>query len=282
LVEVLNEKGDNHIPKCSSSRPLKRGEAPADRGYASFSLKFSPLDLGIPSSGDRVWTWFRLVGVVNLVAQDVSVQMFEDVFFRLCVCDASVYMVVDSITRGNHKRAWARKHGVCVPGDMVDSLGALDPLLLETELSALDVAGPFCDATFRIRLRKYDHMAASSKGKSEVLSCQLANLMQNAELFHSTSKYAPRLLKQSYLFDLKRRHEVIAPQHYLMMGFPFPGLVPESASKYFPFPSIVDINPTDGDPNKLDDASNRKLTGLSFHWACIGALMMYAWGVART
>ena len=81
--------------------------------------------------------------------------------------------------------------------------------------------------------------------------------------------------------------EVLAIQHFLIQGFPVPGLVPQEHSRFFPFPSIVDVNPimehsrgslrADGSraSSLMTDKDIRKATGMSMHWACIGAWLTY-------
>ena len=142
--------------------------------------------------------------------------------------------------------------------------------------------GPFSDSAFRIRLQAYMKRAATSEQSCARKS--VVNLSQTAEHFSSDSKYFPRLLQKSYLYDLEADREIIAPLHFVAQGFPFPQLAPPECSRFFPFPSIVSLMaPTqteaDGD-DMLSDGSMRAITGLSFHWACMGSLLLFGWSSA--
>lgn len=84
-----------------------------------FSLVFSPVDLGIPSERPRKYTQFHVRGISPLVHSDLApseaqeryAQLFKQLFFRRCVCDASVYVVADPYMIAQHRRALAAKTG---------------------------------------------------------------------------------------------------------------------------------------------------------------------------
>ena len=84
----------------------------------------------------------------------------------------------------------------------------------------------------------------------------------------------------SFLFDLISRQELVAAQHFLIQGFPVPGLCSHEAAAVFPFPSIVSLVPDSKKTNdakkiELCDSEVRALSGNSFHWAAIGAMQMF-------
>ena len=104
-------------------------------------------------------------------------------------------------------------------------------------------------------------MKRASTSEQSCARKSVVNLSQTAEHFSSDSKYFPRLLQKSYLYDLEADREIIAPLHFVAQGFPFPQLAPPECSRFFPFPSIVSLMaPTqteaDGD-DMLSDASMR-------------------------
>ena len=112
--------------------------------------------------------------------------------------------------------------------------------------------------------------------------CHVVNVFQNADYFGSTALVAPRLMTKSWLVDAVTDREVVAAQHFLIQGFPFPGLVDPVLSKFFPFPSIVELECGSSDDRRiLTNKDIRILTGLSFHWASLAAMLMFAWSVSE-
>jgi hypothetical protein len=99
---------------------------------------------------------------------------------------------------------------------------------------------------------------------------------------------APRVLTGSLLYDVVADKELIALQHFLIQGFPVPNLVADRHARFFPFPDIIDALEDDEESDSesservcrtdlLSDQQTRRLAGKSFHWACMGSVLMYAW-----
>ena len=102
-------------PKHPLSRPTDLQEESTARTYHQFTVRFSPTDLGVPSSRRRVYTWFSLIGVIKQDLDSsglprVNTWMFEEMFYRKCVVDGSIYMVGDTFEgMESHRVAWATK-----------------------------------------------------------------------------------------------------------------------------------------------------------------------------
>ena len=100
---------------------------------------------------------------------------------------------------------------------------------------------------------------------------------------------APSLLQRSHLYDMVVKQEVIAPQHFLIRGLPFPGLVPESLAKDFPYPSIVRAVasgssgsiPAGAEEETLSSVEMRAAVGLGFNKAAIVAVLLHIWSTSR-
>ena len=93
---------------CNRVRPQ------CTEGYAVTSIIFSPSQLGIPSDRYRKYTFLNLVGSVALRIHGghPSVQaQFQEIFFRDCSMDASVYMVATTEMLEKHRRAAADARG---------------------------------------------------------------------------------------------------------------------------------------------------------------------------
>ena len=178
-------------------------------------------------------------------------------------------MVVEDSLLLQHKRKWLRDAKVDV--DFEQGLASLQELA---------EYGPFGDPTYRIRMQRYVEREPPQAKES---NSRLVNLMQSADYMGVPSKLAPRLLKASYLYDLVSHRELIAAQHLLIQGFPVRGLVDPSESRFFPFPAIVklEVEGEGEDSIALKDKEIRVVAGLSFHWACLGALLMFSWALSE-
>ena len=166
-------------------------------------------------------------------------------------------------------------------GDTSQGSGAESTTLPNQELCRVGQSGPFCDASYRLRLDKYRQLFEAHKVSFNNVAIQIVNLEQNAEhFFHGLSHVAPRLLKKSMLYDLVSNKEFVPVQHWLIQGYPVPGLVPQYLSDFFPFPSLVDHGPVSNNDHVVTDAETREVTGMAFHLSCVGAILMYAWAAA--
>ena len=99
---------DEGVPKHYLARPVERGESP-DRCYKMLAMKFGPVELGIPSSGERSWVWFFLSGVIRFQVAP-SAPLFKDIFYRPRMLDASIYNVVPDSTLLLHRQLACAKN----------------------------------------------------------------------------------------------------------------------------------------------------------------------------
>ena len=102
-----------NTPKSHLSRPMRFKEDPASRKYEMFTVRFSPLDLGFPTSRRRVFTWFSLGNVIQQpLSSDMKPLAFETLFFKQIKADASVFLIAstDEVV-DTHQKAWAARRG---------------------------------------------------------------------------------------------------------------------------------------------------------------------------
>ena len=93
---------------CNRVRPQ------CTEGYAVTSIIFSPSQLGIPSDRYRKYTFLNLVGSVALRihgGHPSAQAQFQEILFRDCSMDASVYMVATTEMLEKHRRAAADARG---------------------------------------------------------------------------------------------------------------------------------------------------------------------------
>ena len=206
-----------------------------------------------------------MADVVKIEGHFALFETFKDIFFRPCVVDARIYDMVDAATLQQHREMWAKLQGIDL---------ALMP----------ETAGPFCSPTLSSRLDKW------RLTKKDDTPIYIVNLSQHCDAHPSSPKQslAPRVLAGSMLYDVVADKELIALQHFLIQGFPVPKLVAAEHAQFFPFPDIIDVLQDNGlsdsestervcHTDLLSDQQTRRLAGKSFHWACMGSVLMYAW-----
>ena len=114
------------------------------------------------------------------------------------------------------------------------------------------------------------------------VSSWIFNLFNNAPHWGlGKPDIAPSLLTRSVLYDAIADVEILPPQHYLLRGFAFPGLVPASISHRFPYPSIVSADPGADKSLFLSDWEMKQVCGLGFHKAATTAVLTYGWSSSR-
>jgi len=275
-----SDSGSECYPKCPSSRPTDPTEDSA-RTYKMFSVRFSPVDRGIPMSRRRVYSWFRLSLFVDLIVEETRLQsIFEDLFFAECTLDASIYMVASEQQLVNHQRSWVEARSM---GWMLDhDLEGVPPEDRASRVAMkvreiMGDSGPFLDPAFKIRFQGYLEHYKKVEPPPPV---NIVNVMQTPEFFGPcTVLVAPSLLRNSWLYDIASMREVLPVQHFLMLGFPVPGMCAPAVSRRFPFPGIVMCEPSC--PVVLSDAQIRAVTGNAFHLSSISAFLTFMWAVGR-
>ena len=281
-------------PKCPSSRPTDptRGADDATRTYKMFSLRFSPVDRGIPMSRKRVYTWFRLSLFVDILVEETCLQSnFQDMFFAECTSNASIYMVASEQQLLDHQRSWvdAKSMGWMVDYELEGREGREPPVPPEDQAyragmkvrEIMSESGPFLDPAFKIRSQKYLEHYNQIEPPPPV---NIVNLMQTSEFFGPcTVLVVPSLLRNSWLYDIASSREVLPVQHLLMLGFPVPGMCGLALSRHFPFPGIVSCEPSPFALKwlMLSDTQIRTVTGNAFHLSSIGAFLTFIWAVGQ-
>ncbi|CAK0796209.1 unnamed protein product [Prorocentrum cordatum] len=289
-------------PKDPLSRPLLWHEGEGARLYCLFQHRFSPVDLGFPTSRKRVYAWFHMAGTIHTLSEDTMNHVFEEMFFRNCVTDARVFMAAssDDATFRSHVMGWAQKRQAWGIFDLTEeSQAAIDVgdshpreaappssaasssgaggagegrVLLPVSQSHLDL-GPFGDAVMKVRLHQNLERADCERCLEAKVPIQIVNLFQN-DLFFGVSKYAPSLLQRSMLFDIISMKEILPIEHLLIQGFPVPQYVANDAGQFFPFKSIVMAEYPPVSEDVLQCAELRSICGVGFSWPAIGAVLM--------
>ena len=221
--------------------------------------------------------------------------LFKELFFKNCQLDASVYMCAPPELIKKHVWAIGIKAGVIVTdgdvqapaddgdtgeqntaGGSTDTMGPIVDRNLPGEITgaATNVAtlsdSIFLHTAYQSRLAQYMKLLpADSANRPNVA---MVNLEQNVYRSSSAvSKMAPTLLRGSILHELATDKMVVPLQHWLIMGWPVPGLVPNRFSGFFPFPDLLE---------SLTPCQSRTLTGNGMHVAAIGLWTLY--GLATT
>ena len=251
--------------------PLVRPQL-ADRSYEMFSILFSPHDMGIPSIRYRKYTTFHLKGVATLLGKgsprpnEWRQDSFRNMFFRKVVVDARIYMVGREAQRSQEASEPEIIVEEAEESKEVDHVGNCTDnktLLSLPSIQSLDVES-------RLRLLEYMSIARESRasGSSSTLSgVALCNLFQNASFNSAVTDLAPTLLKKSVLFDLMHCRPVPPRTHWLIQGFPLPGVASPTVAEAFPFPEMwLDLN----------DVETRAATGNSMHLAAVGSMLTFA------
>jgi hypothetical protein len=269
LRDILSQHATESMPllKCPMSRPDC-----ACAGYGMFSTVFSSSHTGVPSDRIRKYSLFNLLATESFVAcPQRLLDLFQQIFFRDCVADASIYMQVPESFTKDHLERKAQKYNV---DWMVEYCSG-------SASSGEDGAdiGKFSDdlmqSSFKVRRVAYRLKAALQPGFNE-MPVAIVNLVQTAGYMQGRLQTrAPALLRGSCLYDLVSDKEVLPIQHWLIQGFPVPGFVDEELSANFPFPSLL---PGHKDP--LHDKEVRTLTGNSMHVAAVGAWVLFAWSAS--
>jgi len=259
FLDIMNKE-----PSDDLSCPLREEAASP---YAMESLTFSPTDLGFPSLRKRLYAWlWRQRTVQRTIAGDGG-SIFQELFYRTCAADARIFLQADPAVRRSHQKAWAEERGEGWVLGMIEGPSSSDG-------GALLDLGPFGRSILRVRRDQYrEALQNSMKDKPGPMPVLLVNLSQNADFMFNKSTMAPCLLSCSMLFDLASDREVLPVEHFLIQGFPVPGLVSEALSRYFPFPDIVQL-PFPSSEMHLKCSEIRAVTGKGFSWPAFGAVAM--------
>lgn len=300
-LESVFCKKQKDMPKCEAVR----ANSGAARTYTSTTLVWSPVNVGIPSERPRKYTQLLLGGVIYPLHMPSASSadgdgkrralLFKELFFKNCQLDASVYMCAPPELIKKHVWAIGIKAGVIVTdgdvqapaddgdtgeqntaGGSTDTMGPIVDRNLPGEITgaATNVAtlsdSIFLHTAYQSRLAQYMKLLpADSANRPNVA---MVNLEQNVYRSSSAvSKMAPTLLRGSILHELATDKMVVPLQHWLIMGWPVPGLVPNRFSGFFPFPDLLE---------SLTPCQSRTLTGNGMHVAAIGLWTLY--GLATT
>ena len=135
----------------------------------------------------------------------------------------------------------------------------------------------FLNAGERVRMIGYFEGAGKrgvfgKSGKSAV-QCMVVNLTQNPEYFGTgPAEIMPALLRNTKLYDLASCTEVIPQVHWLIQGWPYPGLAPPEQAGTFPFAGMAE--------DVLTNRDVRILTGNGMHLAQVGTSCLFALATA--
>ena len=125
------------------------------------------------------------------------------------------------------------------------------------------------------RLLSYQ-MSAGKEENARKKVC-ICNLEQSPKYMGSygVSEVMPALLRASNLYDVRNRHEIVPAIHWLIQGWPLPGIVDPCHAEHFPFPSLATAS-----ESAFNDREVRRLCGNSMHVAAIGTVLTYALAIA--
>lgn len=269
--DILHECVPSFNPDVFDDSSHDELDSTTDGEYKRFSIIFSPVHLGVPSSRSRIYSWFN----ANIPVDTARFhRIFRSLFFHDCATTAKIYIVVPDSVRALHREAWARQQGQYVIGDNSSVVACV----AEREYFL-----PFGCDHFRQRWLAYADRSCCGRRRSELPECHLIPCDQSPEYYRRSCKgdVVPTLMRHSSLFDIISGCEVLPAEHFLIQGFPVPevGLSSELCA-FFPFSSIFSHLPVeDRNSSFLSDAQMRRLAGNSFHVAAVGAMMQFMWSV---
>ena len=113
LLRVLNDP-DPDVPKHCMSRPIPP-HLGRQRSYNMFTVKLSPVDVGVPAHGGRVLTHFSLSSIVKtMVPRDQQRGVFKALFHAQCELDSSIYMRDFDDLLSAFREHWQRQRRRCL------------------------------------------------------------------------------------------------------------------------------------------------------------------------
>jgi hypothetical protein len=226
--------------------------------YDFETLIFNAVDLGIPSSRERRWSFWGKQGVLR----GGTKMLFQQIFFRRLACSCKEYLQASAVVR--HLSVQHRAMRLLHLPDL-DSVKLLQISKAESVLQPAQL----------IRLRGYRRMA-EEKGYvvngtwQPGVHCLLVDLSQNSSY---TTSLRPNvcfaLRRNSEPFDLVQNLPLESVEHFVVQGFPVPGLVAPEHSRHFPFPDLLQ------GPDALSEAAVRVLTGNAMCLPVAGAMLLF-------
>ena len=244
----------------------------ADCTYNVVSRDWSPDDGGAPSSRARRYSTFDLCATVR--RRDVTFD-FEDVFYRKCELDGSVYLVASKelvlaeATELREMQDGGKRSKFDV--SVYESAPSSTPprLLAEHALSQGDY----------LRYEGFKALAMNwemcdDRCEGWRVPIAVVNVAQTDTFMQCINTASmPALLRASRLVDMKTNSVVHSSEHWLIMGFPHPGFdVPRAASKYFPLSRDLW---TMGRPGCVSASLQRKLAGNAMHWMQASSMVLF-------
>ncbi len=230
LVPTAGCDGDAAGTRVAAATPTV-----AHARYSMRTLCFCPTQLGAPAVRLRRYTTFALEGAVeSTVDPEDNEAMFEGIYFRSTFCSAAVYLTATDVEL-RERIVWAVRTGR-------DKRGAASCLREEdiNELSneAVLPRGP------AMRLQGYRRRAAEGglvdeQGcwKRSVVLVSLSQYPGRGVL--PLKEFCPTLVRNSHLWDLVQNKPLLPEEHFLVLGYPLTGKVPERWARHFPFPHFL-------------------------------------------
>lgn len=228
ILEIWDIRNSEDHPKHALSRPLTG--ASDVRSYKPFSLCFSPIDLGVPTSRKRRYAWYRLVPVLSLVLDEDSLHRhFEEMFFSKCIVGAEIYMTLDDQLLSQYRRHWADLRGDGIFAmfphrpDRASELFADDGHFCDQDEDWLDPKfidhlGPFAKSEYRVRLPAFEKMT-DRQAKTTAGHCvHIVNVHQNPDRGSNFTSFSPSLLQEPLHFSIPRYGKSDIETEYIRGG----------------------------------------------------------------
>lgn len=224
-------------------------------GYVFHSEIMSPVDMGIPSSRPRRWSfWWQATGGSLLVDHEKSLAALF--FVDSLACDGSVFfmatekMLDDYMSMRGQALTKLNK-------DQWEALGISD---LDATLAP----------TLQLYLSEYRELAVQKgllKDNTWRVGFCLCDLSQRAGFMRNLqTRHIIAFRRNSVFYELVSGRPMLIEECFLAMGFPVPGLVPKTISAHFPFPGIF---------KKLSQDALRVLVGNAMVVPVVGASLCF-------
>lgn len=241
----------------------------ADFAYRQDDITFSPCDVGVPSSRERLYSRYNLTG---FTLADTGLGLsFAGLFFRDSLICGDVYLCApESVITSEHALRSIRKGGPASASASSDSgnRGKLEDICSPSNCGRLE--------NWLVLAQKKNIMSSDGKKQwaEDVRMC-IANVTQNEGYGHLNTEVMPALLRRSLLVDLVRERPVAVAEMWLIQGFPHPDIdqLPLEVRARFPFPKLVS-NTRDASSH-LPLSKQIEMVGNSMHLSQIGLWVLY-------
>lgn len=226
--------------------------------YVFHSEIMSPVDMGIPTSRPRRWSfWWQATDRSLMVDSGKTLEALY--FVDSLACNGSVFLVAPQkmISEDTARRGQAMTK------------------LTKDQWEALDISHPEAamPPVLHLRVSEYRELAAEKclvKDNQWKVGFCLCDLSQRPDFARNLqTRHIMAFRRNSIFHDLVSARPMLIEECFLAMGFPVPGLVSPKTSAHFPFPEIFKQLSRDALTNLVGNAMAVPAVGASLCYLLI-------------